>query len=163
MFYFSEKPIWTKSNIRGMYFFFRQRLGRQDGVTRKAWLPQKIIYFSKTALHLEKSLQWKACNIQNIKRSDALLPQRHERLIQSQGNPEGFTVCFVFKGGYAGSPTGIKGTSQTGIKMHSKRCRVESFCRANLFKSSLQSVLSTNCSFNKSWIYTQTFKKQINK
>lgn len=77
--------------------------------------------------------------------------------------PEGFAVCFVFKGGYSCSPTGIKGTSQTRIKMHSKRCRGESFCRANLFRSLLQSVLSTNCSFNKSWIYAQTFRKQINK
>lgn len=98
MCYFSEEPIWTKSNIRGMYFYFWQRLGRQDGVTRKAWLPQKVIYFAKTALHLEKSLQWKARNIQNIKISDALLPQRQERLIQSQGNQRDLLFVLFLKG-----------------------------------------------------------------
>lgn len=162
MFYFWVKSILTKSNISGMYFFQNENRKAEGCSKESQTSPGNYLFcwnsiISRNTISVENSqysergrIFW--CSLSTKKWGTNSFPRELE----------GFVVCFALKGGYIFSPTGTERTSQTWIKMQSKRCQEESFCRPSLFNSLLQPALSTS-SFNKSWIYTQTFRKQINK
>lgn len=162
MFYFWVKPILTKSNILVIHFF-QKKIRKAGGRNKECQISSKNIF-----ILIEQHYLYKSHFIGKFTtfRTEQFPMLSFTKIWETNSVPrelEGFAVCVVFKGGYICSPTGTEGTSQTRIKMHSKRCQEESFSRANLFKGLLLPVLSANCSFNKSWIYTQTFVKQINK